>query len=105
MSKAWGRGSTRRWRTIRAAVLEHNLATNGGRCTLQIPRVCTGRADTVHHRHGRALTGDDPQYLDASCTACNLHIGDPQTHRADCRLCTQRPANTLDPEPRPATRW
>lgn len=105
MSKAWGKGSTRRWRRIRAAVLADNLATNGGRCTLQIPRVCTRRADTVHHRLGKAITGDDPAYLDASCTACNLHIGDPQTHNPRCQLCAQRPANVHDPEPRPATRW
>lgn len=105
MSRTWSRGSTRRWRRIRAAVLEHNLASNGGRCTLQIPTVCTGRADCAHHTHGRAITGDDPEHLVAACTACNLHIGDPQTHNPACTLCAQRPTNTLDPEPRPATRW
>lgn len=105
MSKGWKGGSTRRWRTIRAAVLEQNLATNGGRCTLQIPGICAGRADTVHHRHGRAITGDDPEHLDATCTPCNLHIGDPRAHNPACPRCAERPANTLDPEPRPATRW
>jgi hypothetical protein len=105
VSKAWGSGSTRRWRTIRAAVLEENLATNGGRCRLQIPTVCTTRANCAHHLLGRAITGDDPRYIVAACTDCNLHIGDPQTHNPACPLCARRPANTLDPEPRPATRW
>jgi hypothetical protein len=105
MSKGWTGGSTRRWRRIRGAVLEQNLIENGGRCTLQIPTVCTKRADCAHHTKGRAVTGDDPRFIVASCTGCNLHIGDPQTHNPDCEACVQRPANVLDPEPRPATRW
>lgn len=105
MSKAWSNGSTRRWRTIRATVLAANAASNRGHCTLQIPTVCTTHADTAHHTKGRAITGDDIRFIVASCAACNLHIGDPQTHDPLCELCAQRPANVLDPEPRPATRW
>lgn len=105
MSTAWKGGSTRRWRAIRAAVLEENLASNGGRCRLQIPTVCTRRANTAHHTLGKAITGDDPAHLIAACRDCNLHIGDPQKHNPQCELCAQRPANVLDPEPRPSTRW
>lgn len=105
MSKGWTGGSTRRWRRIRAAVLEENLVTNGGRCTLQIPTVCTLTADTGHHTEGREITGDDPRFVVATCKACNLHIGHPPSHDPLCPLCAQRPANVLDPEPRPATRW
>lgn len=90
MSNSWKGGSTRRWRTIRRAVLLQNQADNAGRCTLQIPGVCIGQADTVHHTLGKATTGDDPRYLAAACTDCNLHIGDPSKR---------------DPQPRPATRW
>lgn len=90
MSKAWAGGSTRWWRKIRAAVLLQNQVDNNGRCTLQIPDVCTGRADCVHHTLGKDTTGDDPRYLVAACTACNLHIGEPTKH---------------DPQPRPMTKW
>ena len=61
MSRSWGAGSTRRWRRIRAAVLHDNQVTNGGRCTIAMPGVCTGQADCVHHTQGRAVTGDDRQ--------------------------------------------
>jgi hypothetical protein len=26
---------------------------------------------------GKAVTGDDPLYLQAACTPCNQHVGDP----------------------------
>lgn len=100
MSRGWAGGSTRAWRRTRAAVLLHNLLTNGGRCQLALPgtwrtragqlRRCLGRADCVHHPHGKAR-GDDPRLLMAVCTPCNLKVGDP----------TRRP----DPPPRPRTRW
>lgn len=90
MSNNWKGGSTRRWRKIRRAILNANLLDNAGRCTLQIPGICTGRATCVHHTHGKATTGDDPRYLTAACTECNLHVGDPSKH---------------DPQPRPMTRW
>jgi hypothetical protein len=85
MSKAWQGGSTRAWRRTRAAV----LARDGGVCRVRVPGVCTGLAECVHHIHGRAMTGDDPAYLTASCTACNLHIGEPGR----------------DPAPIPRTLW
>jgi hypothetical protein len=70
-------GSTRHYRRIRAAVLEANRLENGGRCTLAIPYVCTGTADTLHHTLGWAVTGDDPRYMEATCAACNGVVGEP----------------------------
>lgn len=93
MSEAWKNGSTREWRRIRQLVLDDNLLHNGGRCVPQIPEICTGHAETAHHTKGRKVTGDDPRFLVAACTACNLHIGDPTKLAA------------VDPEPRPATKW
>jgi len=78
MSKAWARGSTYKWRTLRARVLQANLVENQGRCVVQIEGVCTGVANTVHHTMGRAVTGDDPRYLVACCRACNASIGEPK---------------------------
>lgn len=88
MSRAWSGGSTRRWRRIRAQILQrdHNL------CQMRLTGVCTTEADTAHHVLGRAVTGDDPAYLVAACAACNLHIGEPGTR-------------TPDPEPRRMTQW
>ena len=79
---AWDKGSTRRWRTIRARVLADN---RGGMCTLGVEGVCTGRATHVHHVLGRAVTGDDPKYLVAACAACNLHVGEPGKRRIEPR--------------------
>lgn len=83
---AWRGGSTRAWRRLRAQILARDLHL----CQLRIPGVCTQTADCVHHTHGRNVTGDDPRYLAAACTPCNLHIGDPTRH---------------DPAPRPVTQW
>lgn len=80
MSSAWSKGSTRRWRRIRAAVLAANAQDNGGRCVVGIAGVCQGEASCVHHTQGRAVTGDDLRYLVASCKACNGHIGEPSRH-------------------------
>lgn len=90
MSHSWAKGSSRGWRRTRAAVLAANKLENGGRCTLQIPRVCTGAADQVHHVQGKAVTGDDPRYLVASCGPCNRHVGQPNRH---------------SPKPRPTSNW
>jgi hypothetical protein len=100
---AWARGSTRRWRRTRAHALAENGRTNGGRCAVALngsrpcPKhpqrrcaPCTGKANTVHHTRGRAVTGDDPRFLLASCTPCNLHIGEP---------------DTAGPQPSPVTKW
>lgn len=87
---AWDAGSTRRWRRTRGAVLAENRRTRGGRCGVQVEGVCTGDATVVHHTLGRAVTGDDPRYLVASCKACNLHIGEP---------------SRSNPKPRPISSW
>ena len=78
MSKAWAQGSTYQWRAVRARVLRANAAENGGRCVVQLPDVCEGQANQVHHTMGRAVTGDDPRYLVAVCGACNRAIGEPK---------------------------
>lgn len=94
MSKNWANGSTRRWRTVRAAV----LLRDGGRCLLALPgdwpvwggrARCLGVATQVHHVKGRSVTGDDPQWLVAACRPCNLKVGLPR----------------VDPPPRPMTDW
>lgn len=85
MSKAWGKGSTRAWRRIRAAVLQRD----GYRCQVKL-RGCTTRATTAHHTLGRAVTGDNPVYIVAACAWCNGSTGDPSKN---------------DPQPRPRTRW
>lgn len=88
MSRAWAGGSTSKWRRTRAQVLQrdHHL------CQIQLAGTCTTLADCVHHTIGRALTGDDPEWMVAACTPCNLKIGDPTT----------RPP---DPQPRRMTQW
>ena len=82
---SWARGSTRAWRRVRRRVLQANVVSNGGRCTLQLAGVCQGQATHVHHVLGRAVTGDDPRYLTAACAACNLHIGEPGKGEPDTR--------------------
>lgn len=84
MSRSWAKGSTARWRRIRRAVLDENLRTNQGRCTLQLEG-CTGEADSVHHILGRDLTGDDKRYLAACCTHCNSKTGDPMRNEQPIR--------------------
>ena len=86
MSRGWEGGSTRAWRNQRAAVLAANQEHNDGRCTLQIPGVCTGLATTGHHVHGKGVSDE----VVAACEACNLKVGDPRPH---------------DPEPQPRTKW
>lgn len=86
MSKAWNSGSTRAWRTIRAQVLADNVRDNDGMCQIGLTDVCVGQADCVHHSIGKALTGDDPAYLVASCTPCNLKLGRPSRSSAFKRV-------------------
>lgn len=86
MSKSWEKGSTPRWRKIRAEV----LARDAGVCQVGLPGVCTGVATHVHHTLGRSITGDDPRYLVASCAECNLKLGNPQDS---------------SPKPKKMTKW
>jgi hypothetical protein len=100
VSRSWEGGSTSAWRRVREEV----LLRDGGVCRahadgwcarVRRPHVCEGRAPLAgghaHHTLGRAVTGDDPRFIVAACSACNLHIGDPtQQH---------------DPRNRRVTRW
>lgn len=72
MSGAWGKGSTWAWRKLRKQILERDQY----RCQLRIEGICKTRADCVHHLDGKAM-GDDPDRLVASCTPCNLRLGNP----------------------------
>lgn len=85
MSKAWEGGSSRRWRTIRATVLERD----GHRCQLKL-NGCTTVAGEVHHTLGREVSGDNPDHLIAACSTCNKQVGDPRSN---------------DPAPTPRTQW
>lgn len=85
ISASWAGGSTRQWRRVRAAV----LARDANRCQVQTD-ACTTIATCVHHLDGRSVTGDDPSRLVASCTPCNLKLGDVRTN---------------DPQPRPTKWW
>lgn len=106
MSVAWAGGSTRQWRRVRAAVLEHNRVHYGGRCRAHCVGVCTGLAQHAHHTKGRAITGDDPAHIEGVCAACNLHIGDPTTHPRTCPQCVNVEwARSTNPRPVPRTSW
>lgn len=89
MSRAWAKGSTRAWRRVRASVLQLNVEANGGRCTLQLEG-CTGRATQAHHTRDRAIMGDDPRYLVATCAQCNRKAGRPEAS---------------SPKPKRVSRW
>ncbi|HTY35372.1 hypothetical protein [Mycobacterium sp.] len=80
----WTGGSTRAWRKLRTQILRRD----GHRCRLQLPG-CTTIADCVHHLDGKTR-GDNPDRLIASCTRCNLQVGEPTHH---------------DPAPQPRTEW
>lgn len=104
MSRGWGGGSTRAWRQIREAV----IIRDGGICRAHrdgwcakakraTEHTCTQRADLAgehaghaHHTRGKRH-GDNPEHIVAACKSCNLHIGDPE--------------QSVDPQPKPVTRW
>jgi 5-methylcytosine-specific restriction endonuclease McrA len=93
MSEAWEKGSTRRWRRVRALVLARDAHT----CRARVPGTCVGRSTPmhVHHIHGKSrcagCRADHPDHLIAACEPCNLRIGDP--------------GRDQEPKPRPVTRW
>jgi 5-methylcytosine-specific restriction endonuclease McrA len=87
----WQGGSTRKWRTIRLAVLRRDRY----RCQVRIAGICKTVADCVHHLDGKAH-GDRQDRLVASCTPCNLHVGDPTASTSTTQS---------DPEPRSTTTW
>lgn len=89
MSRSWEGGSTRAWRLLRANILAANRMNNRGLCCAQIPSVCTGVAEEVHHTRGKAY-GDNPRYLQPVCKACNLKIGQP---------------GRISPEPKRVSNW
>lgn len=76
-------GSTRAYRTARALVLERD----GGLCRLRLEG-CTTVATHAHHVLGWR-TGDDPEFMVASCAHCNLKIGDPRKHNPPGRSVTR----------------
>lgn len=100
MSKGWrglGTNAMNHWRMV---VRPSVLARDGGLCQVKLPgtwtvvvvdkatgnrrteeRKCGVVADCVHHTRG-VSTGFDMRYLVASCTPCNLKVGDP-TKKAD----------------------
>jgi hypothetical protein len=97
VSTAWANGSTRAWRLVRSAVLARDSylcrAHTDGWCAKAnraTSHECTELADQAHHTRGKAF-GDDPAHIVAACKTCNLHIGNP--------------AETVDPQPEPRTRW
>lgn len=87
MSRGWSGGSTRAWRRIRRQI----LLRDAYECQIRRAKTCTQVADCVHHVVGRAISGDDPDYLVAACTPCNLALGEP--------------SQNSDPEPRRMTQW
>lgn len=87
MSKGWAGGSTRAWRTLRAAVLKRD----GGMCTIKLDG-CQTYANQVHHLDGvGAGKVTTPDRLAAACWSCNSKLGEP---------------TRTDPEPnQPRTNW
>lgn len=77
-------GSTRRWRQLRALVLDRD----GHRCQLPIDasgQLCGAYATHVDHVLPRSKGGSDhPANLRAACQTCNLRRGDRQ-HDVDAR--------------------
>jgi 5-methylcytosine-specific restriction endonuclease McrA len=109
MSAGWSSGSTRRWRSARAACLASNARHNGGRCVLGLDgtrpcprhpggapggrgapcRPCTAVATHAHHPHGEPGRVVPWTQLQAVCGPCNLHVGDPTAWRPVHRVVTR----------------
>jgi hypothetical protein len=54
------------------------MLRDGHTCQLRIPGVCTEVADQVHHVIGKGISELDADLV-ASCQACNLKIGQPNS--------------------------
>jgi 5-methylcytosine-specific restriction endonuclease McrA len=81
--KGWnGQGSTTAWERVRKVVLARDSYT----CRIKLPG-CTIVARCVHHTIGKQH-GDDPAWLVAACTHCNLSIGEPKADPAPMRAMT-----------------
>jgi len=66
-------GSTRRWRGVRAQVLDRD----GGLCRVRLPHCCTIEGTEAHHLIPVARGGEDElENLVACCKPCNLAVGD-----------------------------
>ena len=82
-------GSTTAWRELRRRVLLANAEANAGRCVLNVgahcprheracPRVCEGRANSVHHERGKrtATTSDTSSPAAAPATSTSeIRVG------------------------------
>lgn len=97
MSRWWAGGSTRAYRVARAFVLDRDgricRAHQDGWCAKakrKTSHTCTSVGNQAHHTRGKRH-GDDPNFMVASCAACNLYIGDPE--------------QSVDPQPKPVTIW
>lgn len=68
MSRGWSKGSTTRWRTLRAYILRRDF----GQCRIGAPG-CTHEATHVDHIVPRHMGGTDEETnLRAACEHCNL---------------------------------
>lgn len=91
MSKGWSGGSTTRWRTLRAYVLERD----GYLCRVGLPgctEVAPLRGGHVDHIVPKDMGGtDEESNLRASCATCNLS--------------RKKARPEPEPDPRPVSRW
>lgn len=80
MSRAWAGGSTRRWRKLRAYVLERDL--NRCRVPDEDGRICGAVATDAGHIIPKAEGGTDcPANLRAECEPHNSQDGGRIAHR------------------------
>lgn len=88
MSRAWERGSTRQWRTLRAHILRRDKGC----------RLCGAPATDVDHIRARSAGGTDhPDNLQALCVPCHRAKTATETRTA----ITHRPRAKRPPEAHP----
>lgn len=88
MSKGWSGGSTTRWRTLRAYVLERDHHT----CRIGGPK-CIGNATTVDHIIPLAEGGQ--KYDESNCRAACV----------PCNMGRRNAVAAYEPQARPVSRW